>query len=167
MATLDDYRIARDVLGPWLEKIIHGGISEGSIGAFERLVKAFKVGQPFTITEAEKARVGGESQLRRRWLPELDRAGLVDTVDDNEISGIRRGRPARRWRLTIDEVPEAANSVLPSPGAVLRKMNGEVVEAPEPEQPIHEVNGERFIELPDGTFANEANNGEQLAEFPF
>ncbi len=167
IATLDDYRIARDVLGPWLEKIIHGGISEGSIGAFERLVNTFKVGQPFTITEAEKARIGGESQLRRRWLPELERAGLVDAVDDNEISGIRRGRPARRWRLTIDEVPEAANTVLPSPEAIAKKISGEANDVPEPEQPIHEVGGQRFVELADGSFSNEANNGEQLAEFPF
>ena len=167
IATLEDYQIARDVLGPWLEKIIHGGISEGSIGAFERLVKAFDVNKPFTITEAEKARVGGESQLRRRWLPELERAGLVDAVNDNEISGIRRGRPARRWRLTIDEVPEAANSVLPSPEAVARKLSGDPVDAPEPEQPIHEMNGQRFLEQPDGSLVDESINGEPMAGFPF
>ena len=164
---MEDYRIARDVLGPWLEKIIHGGISEGSIGAFERLVKKFNVGIPFTITEAEKARVGGESQLRRRWLPELERAGLIDAVDDNEISGIRRGRPARRWRLTIDEVPEAANSVLPSPEAVLRKMNGEVAEVSKPDQPTLEMDGQRFVVEANGSIVDATLNGEQLAEFPF
>ena len=167
IATLEDYRIARDVLGPWLEKIIHGGISEGSIGAFERLVKKFNVGIPFTITEAEKARVGGESQLRRRWLPELERAGLIDAVDDNEISGIRRGRPARRWRLTIDEVPEAANSVLPSPEAVLRKMNGEVAEVSKPDQPTLEMDGQQFVVEANGSIVDATLNGEQLAEFPF
>jgi adenylate kinase family enzyme len=113
VATLDDYNMVRDVLGPWMSSIIEGTISAGSVAAFHALVGKFKVNSPFTVPDAEQARVGGASSLRRRWLPELERAGLVASADEFVMPG-RRGREARRWRLTTDELPEPGNAVLPT-----------------------------------------------------
>ena len=151
-ATLEDYRIARGVLGQWLEKIIHGGLSEGSSNAFPALLVAFKKGIPFTIAEAVKAHVGGDSVLRKRWLPELERAGVIDAVNDSDTSRFSRGRRPQRYRLTMDKLPETECTVLPTVEEIQAVLDGGDIEGvEETDGETITVNGVQYMATEDGS----------------
>lgn len=163
-ATLEDYRIARGVLGQWLEKIIHGGLSDGAENAFPALLAAFNKGMPFTIAEAVKAHVGGDSVLRKRWLPELERAGVINTVDDSDMGRNGRGRRPQRYRVTVDKLPEKECTVLPTVEeiqAVLDSGEIEGIEQTGSEVFTHE--GVAYMTADDGSVSQISANGDVTA----
>lgn len=131
IANLDDYELARGVLGPWMAKIIHGGLSEAAASVFERGVSVFGTTRAFSCAEAVKHKLAGDSQLRRRYLPELERFGLVAPAIGEPTPG--RGRPVKRWQFTATEVPPAANTVLPPAADVVAVMAGHDPRPPTPE----------------------------------
>ena len=122
VANLDDYELARGVLGTWMARIIHGGLSPAAANAFERGVAVFGTATAFSCPEAVKKRIAGESQLRRRYIPEWERFGLVAPAYGEQQTG--PGRVSKRWQFTATEVPPVANTVLPPAADVMAVMAG-------------------------------------------
>jgi hypothetical protein len=106
LATADDYRLARHLLGMPMARQLGGRISEPAARFLERLQEWFGPEEVFTTPDAKRKESRSKSSVYG-WLAELHDAGMVDKVE------AQRGNKAAQWRLSADAPDPDAAAVLP------------------------------------------------------
>jgi energy-coupling factor transporter ATP-binding protein EcfA2 len=112
IAEPEDYAIARELLGPWLNMELGLGLSENERKLFETLKQSGK--RCFTLVDAAKLS-GCSTKSVRRWLQKLVTVGLLTKTDEANMYG--RGKPRALYGFTGEELDEAI--ALPVPEAFL------------------------------------------------
>ena len=131
IATLDDYEIARNLIGRWFAATINGNVSTGTAQFYEKALVALGTENPFTVSEAKKANLGGETAIRTKWLPELEAIGAVEVVDPPTKTGV--GRRATWYRLAGAAMPHSLPCVLPPAESVKEAIADDTFAIDEPE----------------------------------
>jgi hypothetical protein len=106
-ATLDDYRVARDLLlAPLGESL---GVPTSAERLYDLLAKRYPARQPFTTFDAQKVDTGASESSVRKWLWMLAEHGCAE-----QVAPARGPKPAS-WRLCAKTPRDA---VLPAPEAL-------------------------------------------------
>jgi hypothetical protein len=106
LASADDYRLTRHLLGLPMARQLGGRISEPAARFLERLRSWFGPEEIFTTRDAK----GKESRSKSAvygWLAELHEASMMDKVE------AQRGNKAAQWRLSANAPDPDAAAVLP------------------------------------------------------
>jgi hypothetical protein len=106
VATLADYRLARQLLLQPLQRLLGSGLSNSARRFYDRLRNWFPDSQRFTTTEA-RSQEGHSKAAVPGWLQELLEARLVQAVSANE------NHKASLWQWAGKDDDESA-SVLPA-----------------------------------------------------
>jgi len=106
VATIDDYRLARALLNPWLGSRLGGGLSAGALRLWRLAAERKQDGELTTTEMAEWT--AAPPRTVRRWATELVKAGLWEK---NRADGER----INRYRPVPGREPESTE-VLPDIG---------------------------------------------------
>jgi hypothetical protein len=106
LATVDDYILARHLLGLPMARQLGGRISEPAARFLERLRGWFGPEEIFTNPQMKQEESGSKSSVYG-WLAELHEAGTVDQVET------QRGNKPAHWRLSTNAPHNDVAAVLP------------------------------------------------------